>query len=85
MLGQIAMQEIERQRKMLEDASITIWENPEGPNKEYIASGLCKKYWKKTALQWKWAQAAWPTAIRAVWGRGIPSSAFWANTTLCRA
>ncbi len=76
MLGQIAMQEIERQRKMLEDASITIWENPEGPNKEYIASGLCKKILEENGFAVQMGAGGVPTAIRAVWGQGHPIIGF---------
>ena len=44
MLGDFAFQELGRQERRLCDMSRSIWENPEGPYREYHASRLCADF-----------------------------------------
>ena len=44
MLGDFAFQELGRQEGRLCDMSRSIWENPEGPYREYHASRLCADF-----------------------------------------
>ena len=43
MLGETAFQELERQSGRLADMAHSVWENPEGPYREYHASKLCAR------------------------------------------
>ena len=70
--GSIAIREIEAQRKNLEEAALKIWENPEGPNKEFFASKLCADMLEAEGFQVEWGIGGLKTAIRASWGSGKP-------------
>ena len=82
MLGDFAFQELGRQEGRLCDMSRSIWENPEGPYREYHASRLCADFLEENGFAVEIGCCGIPTAVRAVYGKGSPD--FWGNMTPCR-
>ena len=76
MLGDFAFQELGRQEKRLCDMSRSIWENPEGPYREYHASRLCADFLEENGFAVEIGCCGIPTAVRAVYGKGSPVIGF---------
>ena len=84
MLGDFAFQELGRQEGRLCDMSRSIWENPEGPYREYHASRLCADFLEENGFAVEIGCCGIPTAVRAVYGKGSPVIGFLGNMTPCR-
>lgn len=76
MLGDFAFQELGRQERCLCDMSRSIWENPEGPYREYHASRLCADFLEENGFAVEIGCCGIPTAVRAVYGKGSPVIGF---------
>ena len=76
MVDSIALVTIEKQRRELENLSYKIWENPEGPYKEYMASKLSADFLRENGFDVEIGVAGVPTAIKAYWGKGHPIIGF---------
>lgn len=76
MLGETAFLELERQSGRLADMAHSVWENPEGPYREYHASKLCAEYLAENGFTVETGCFGLPTAVRAVWGQGKPVIGF---------
>ncbi|MBE6011521.1 amidohydrolase [Anaeropeptidivorans aminofermentans] len=75
-LGSIALKAIENSRETLEQASIKIWENPEGPFKEFEACKITAEILKNAGFNVEVGAAGIPTAIKATYGEGHPVIGF---------
>lgn len=75
-MNSIAVAAIEKNRKILEQLSRTIWQNPEGPFQEYVASQATAQVLKDAGFEVELGYAGLPTAIRATWGKGHPLIGF---------
>ena len=64
MLGKEAFAAIDELAQELKQMSRKIWENPEGPYREYIASGTCADFLEKEGFQVERGCYGLPTAIR---------------------
>ena len=73
MLGKIAFEAMERAQKELEEASFKMWENPEGPYKEFMACDLTCEILEKYGFKVEKGLFGVPTSIRATWGSGHPA------------
>ena len=73
MLGKIAFEAMERAQKELEEASLKMWENPEGPYKEFMACDLTCEILEKYGFKVEKGLFGVPTSIRATWGSGHPA------------
>ena len=51
MLGKEAFAAIDELAQELKQMSLKIWENPEGPYREYIASGTCADFLEKEGFR----------------------------------
>ncbi len=74
--GKTAKTAIEKERAALEALSLEIWNHPEGPFAEYIASRAITELLRKNGFQVEEGYAGIPTAIRASWGSGKPVIGF---------
>lgn len=75
-LGSIALKAIENSRETLEQASIKIWENPEGPFKEFEACKITAEILKNAGFNVEIGVAGISTAIKATYGEGHPVIGF---------
>jgi len=73
MLGKIAFEAMERVQRDLEKASLKMWENPEGPYKEFLACDLTCELLEKYGFKVEKGLFGVPTSIRATWGSGHPA------------
>jgi len=73
MLGKIAFEAIDKARGDLEAASKKMWENPEGPFKEFIACDVTCELLEKYGFKVERGLFGVPTSIRATWGSGHPA------------
>lgn len=70
------LSEIERVRTELIDLSLNIWENPEGPYKEYKASGWTADILEKYGFEVERSAGNIKTAVKARYGKGHPVIGF---------
>ena len=73
MLGRIAYEAIENARQDLEEASLKIWGNPEGPYKEFITCDVTCELLAKYGFKIEKGLFGVPTSMRATWGSGHPA------------
>lgn len=76
MLGEKAFASIEELSGQLCAMSRKIWENPEGPYQEKIASDTCAAFLEAEGFQVERGCFGLPTALRAQWGSGHPVIGF---------
>lgn len=76
MLGEKAFSTIDEMAGSLSDMSRKVWENPEGPYKEFIASAVCADYLESQGFRVERGCYGIPTAFRAEWGNGHPVIGF---------
>lgn len=76
MIGFVAFDAIEKQRKDLDKLSLDIWENPEGAYKEFKACKWSTDILEKNGFEVEVGTAGVPTAIKASWGSGHPVIGF---------
>ena len=76
MIGSVAFDAIEKQRKDLDKLSRDIWENPEGAYKEFKACKWSADILEKNGFEVEVGAAGVPTAIKASWGTGHPVIGF---------
>lgn len=76
MIGQIAIEEIERKRGKLGELSQYIWNNPEAGFKEYKACEKAADLLRSEGFQVETGAGNVPTAIKAVFGSGSPVIGF---------
>ena len=76
MLGSLALEAIEKQRKKLENLSYKIWENPEGPYEERKACKWSAQILEESGFDVEIGVAGIPTAVKASWGSGHPVIGF---------
>ena len=69
---QIAFAEIERWRKQLDRLALGIWENPEGPYREYHACEWTAQLLRDAGFDVEVGVGGIKTAIRATYGSGKP-------------
>lgn len=72
----VSVTAIEKYRPQLENLSRFIWQNPEGPFREYEASKATAALLQEAGFQVELGYAGLPTAIRATWGQGHPIIGF---------
>jgi len=72
MLGKIAYDKIESVRVKLEQIAKDMWENPEGPYREFKASEWISQMLMDEGFQVEVGAGGVPTAIKATWGKGHP-------------
>lgn len=76
MAGQIAVEEIEKKRRKLDELSRCIWDNPEAGFKEYKAQERVAGLLEEEGFQVEKGAGGVPTAIKAVFGSGHPVIGF---------
>ena len=76
MFANIAFDEIDSQRAMLEDVAKQIWDNPEIYGNETFACELYTRILKQNGFAIEEGVAGLPTAFRASWGNGHPVIGF---------
>ncbi|WP_458862219.1 amidohydrolase [Acidaminobacterium chupaoyuni] len=76
MSGKIAFDEIDAQRRALEQLSRKLWENPEGGYQEKNASRWIAEFLEEQGFQVERGVGGIPTALRASWGSGKPRIGF---------
>ena len=76
MFANIAFDEIDSQRAMLEDVAKQIWDNPEIYGNETFACELYTLILKQNCFAIEEGVAGLPTAFRASWGNGHPVIGF---------
>lgn len=76
MTAQIAQQEIEAKRPLLEALSMEIWNKPEAGFKEFSASERTAQLLREEGFAVEMGVGGVPTAIRASWGSGHPVLGF---------
>ena len=76
MLGEIAFSALDALSAQLRQMSRKIWENPEGPYREYIASETCADFLESEGFRVERGCCGLPTALRAEWGSGHPVIGF---------
>lgn len=72
MIGEIAYKAIEDNRAKLVEVEKNIWENPEGPYREFKACQWTADVLKDAGFDVEIGVAGIPTAIKATWGSGHP-------------
>ena len=72
MLGKIAFEAIEKERKALNEISLNMWNEPEVAFKERKASDWVADYMEKQGCKVERNVSGMPTAIKATWGSGHP-------------
>ncbi len=72
MTGETALKTIDEIADLLKQASRQIWENPEGPYKEYKSANICADILSAEGFAVELGYTGLPTAIRAVYGTGHP-------------
>ena len=72
MLGKIAFEAIEKERKALNEISLNMWNEPEVAFKERKASDWVGDYMEKQGFKVERNVSGMPTAIKATWGSGHP-------------
>ena len=72
MIGEIAYKAIEDSRAKLVEVARNIWENPEGPFREFKACQWTAEVLKDAGFDVEIGVAGIPTAIKATWGSGHP-------------
>jgi len=72
-LGKMAFDAIEKAQAELISAAQEIWENPEGPYKEFIAQEATCKVLENYGFKVEKGLFGVPTSIRATWGSGSPA------------
>jgi len=76
MLGTTAFDTISAYSEKLEAMAKHLWENPEGPYREYIACDLICAFLTEEGFRVERGAGGVPTAIRASWGHGKPVIGF---------
>jgi len=76
MSGKTAYAAIEKARTELNELSLAIWKNPEGPYVEHIACDKTAEMLKKYGFDVEVGVAGVDTAIKATWGSGKPVIGF---------
>lgn len=72
MLGNIAIETIEKEREVLNKISLDMWNNPEIAFLERNASDWVAKYMEKQGFKVERGVSGMPTAVKATWGKGHP-------------
>ncbi len=72
MQGKIAYQKIDEIRPALEKIARDMWENPEGPYREFKACEWISECLKQNGFKVEIGAGGVPTAIKATWGSGHP-------------
>ena len=72
MLGKIAYEAIEKERAALDKIRLDMWNNPEGPYREFKACEWIAKYLEEKGFKVEVGAGGVPTAIKATWGSGHP-------------
>ncbi len=72
MLGSIALEAIEKNRGRMDALRMTIWENPEGPYREFHAASESVKALKEAGFTVEEGLYKMPTSFKAVYGSGKP-------------
>lgn len=76
MLGNIAFQEIDKNKAIIEKLVKKIWENPEGPFREEKACKWCANLLHEHGFDVEVGVGGVPTAIKATWGSNHPIIGF---------
>lgn len=72
MLGKIAYEAIEKERAALNEISLNMWNNPEGPYREHQACKWIADYLTGKGFKVEVGAGGVPTAVKATWGSGHP-------------
>ena len=72
MLGNIAIEAIEKEREALNKISLDMWNNPEVAFLERNASNWVAEYMEKQGFKVERNVSGMPTAVKATWGHGKP-------------
>lgn len=78
-MDNIGINYIEKNREKIEKLAINIWNNPEGPFEEYMASEWCATILEENNFNVKRGIGDVKTAIKAKWGKGKPVMGFLAE------
>ena len=76
MSGKTAYEAIEKYRSELNDLSLAIWKNPEGPYKEHFACEKTAELLKKHGFSVEIGAGGVKAALKATWGSGKPVLGF---------
>ncbi|MBQ2911645.1 MAG: hypothetical protein IJE55_05110 [Clostridia bacterium] len=68
MLGNIAIEAIEKEREALNKISLDMWNNPEVAFLERNASNWVAEYMEKQGFKVERNVSGMPTAVKATWG-----------------
>ena len=74
--GKIAFDEIEKNRSQLWQLAKRIWDNPEGPNREYNACKWSAEMLEAAGFDVRIGAGGLSTAVKASFGAGSPVIAF---------